>query len=910
MTRLALSFLGTFAATLDGEPIQRFEYDKVRALLAYLAIESAREHRRETLTGLLWPDRPESATRQSLSQALFRLRRVIGDEEAQPPFLLVTLETIRFNPASDHWIDAATFSRVAETYLQPRAPAVLDPTHIEQLEAGLALYRGPFLDGFSIPDSAAFEEWCVLHRERLHRQAMGLLCRLAAACEGHGQHERALGHAWRQLELDPWREESHRQVMALLAQCGRRSEALVQYETCRRVLADELGVEPGAQTRRLYEQIRDGVLGSRGAEGQEGGGDEVAVSSPARRFSPAPAHNLLPDPTPFIGRERELAQIAERLADPGCRLLTVVGPGGVGKTRLAIQAARGQAAYFRDGVGFVDLTAVGSADMLADAILRALRVPSAGAMDANHRLLDYVNDKQMLLVLDNFEHLLGGQDSENRGQEAEDGAGLLVEILSRAPEVKLLVTSRERLNLREEWLEPLEGMDVPPAAVSAADGEERVTEQAIAGPMSRPWVDLAAYDASQLFLNCVERLHPDYRPDQADVFHIVRICRLLEGMPLGIELAAPWTSRLPMVGIAAELARGLDVLTTTFRDVPQRHRSMRAAFDHSWQPLSTRERSILRQLSVFRGGFTREAAAAVADASLADLSALTDRSWLRAEPSGRYTMHELIRQYCGEKLEADHLAETSETGNQVRDRHCRYHATFLTGFNKRLHRLPQALAEVAIEAGNLQAAWQWAVEHEQYGLADEMVAGLHLMTEMVGWHLTTMQLFDIEIARLRGRLGAGGEVVRRQEAGLLLANILIAQVFMCHDLGRLQRATAYIEEGLTLLADLEPDEKREEYLTMTRFQLAWNRLQLGDCEGAAPLFYELLSYWQATHVPFWPYMPGVGTGVWQSHTYRALGYDLLAPGSVRGSQSAVAGEPEELRARRRTASLREAPCGI
>ena len=874
MAHLALSFLGSFAATLDGEPIQRFEYDKVRALLAYLAVESSRAHRRETLTGLLWPERPESTARQSLSQALFRLRRVIGEEEAEPPFLLVTLEAIRFNPASDYWVDVAAFSRVAETYLQPRAPAVLDPTHIEQLEAGLDLYRGPFLDGFLIPDSAAFEEWCVLHRERLHRQAMELLSHLAAACKGHGQHGRALGHAWRQLELDPWREESHRQVMALLAHCGRRSEALAQYETCRRVLAEELGVEPGAQIRRLYEQIRDDLL------------DVCTDLLPiASREAPAPVavlslgevaqrpRNLPLDPTPFIGRERELAQIAERLADPACRLLTVVGPGGVGKTRLAIQAVRGQAARFRDGVCFVDLTAVGSADLLGDAILRALHVPSAGAIDADRRLLDYVNDKQMLLAFDNFEHLLAAQSSTTGSGRLnrEDGSGLLVQILSQAPGVKLLVTSRERLNLREEWLEPLEGMDVPPAAVAAADGEDRPAEQAITDAVSRPWLDLAAYDASRLFLGCVERLHPDYRPDRADIFHIVHICRLLEGMPLGIELAASWAGRLPLAGIAAELARGLDVLTTTFRDVPERHRSMRAAFDHSWQRLSARKRSILRRLSVFRGGFTHGAAEVVAGASVADLSGLADRSWLRAEPSGRYTLHELIRQYCGEKLEADHLAEASEAGEQVRDRHCTYYATFLKGYDKHLHRLPQALTEIAVEAGNLEAAWQWAIEHEDYGLGDKMVAGLHLMTEMVGWHSATMQLFDTAIPKLRERLAAGAGVLHRQEAGLLLANILIAQVFMCHDLGWLQRAGACVEEGLAVLSDLESGDKREEYLAMTRYQLAWTRLLRGDFGGAASLFHELQSYWQVTDIPFWPYIPEVGAGVWRSHAYRALG---------------------------------------
>jgi predicted ATPase len=236
--------------------------------------------------------------------------------------------------------------------------------------------------------------------------------------------------------------------------------------------------------------------------------------------------------------------------------------------------------------------------LLPVTILRALAVPPSPVIEPREQLLRFLQDKHLLLLLDNFEHLL-------------EGAGLLPELLAAAPKLKLLATSRLRLDLREEWLAPLAGLELPP-------GEGAL-------PI---WATLEDYSATRLFLQCVRRLRPGYRPADADVPEVVRICRLLDGLPLGLELAAAWTRTLSLPAIAAELARGLDLLATTLRDVPPRQRSLRATFDHSWRLLSARERGILRQLAVFRGGFTREAAAAVAGATLGDLAGLADASWL------------------------------------------------------------------------------------------------------------------------------------------------------------------------------------------------------------------------------------------------------------------------------------------
>jgi multiple sugar transport system substrate-binding protein len=261
MAHLSVCLLGPLQVTLDGEPVTGFESDKVRALLAYLAVESQQPQRRETLAGLLWPDWPERSARTNLRRALANLRTAIGDRQATPPFLHVSRQTIQFNTASDAWVDVTAFTRLVEA--GPRAEAsVKGPSRqtAERLEEAVALCRGSFLEGFSLADSPAFEDWILLKRERLHRQVVDGLCCLADCHEQRGDYENALLHAWRQVELDPWRERAHRQVMRLLALSGQRGAALAQYETCRRLLATQLNVEPAAETTQLYEAICRGKL--------------------------------------------------------------------------------------------------------------------------------------------------------------------------------------------------------------------------------------------------------------------------------------------------------------------------------------------------------------------------------------------------------------------------------------------------------------------------------------------------------------------------------------------------------------------------------------------------------------------------------------------------------------------------
>jgi len=283
MARLSLSLLGPFQAALDGEPVVAFGSNKVRALLAYLAVEADRPHSREKLTGLLWPERPDQDASANLRYSLSNLRAAIGDrapiddQEASLPFLLVSRQAIQFNRASDAWVDATAFSEL----LASPAPSLSD------LERAVDLYQGEFLEGFFVGDSVAFEEWALLKREQLGRQVRSALHRLAAMHEQRGEYERALPYAWRQVELDPWQEQARRQLMRLLALSGQRAAALAQYEAFRRALAEELGVEPARATTELYEQIRDGKVGLDERGNHRPAGEAVVIPASVP-LSPAP----------------------------------------------------------------------------------------------------------------------------------------------------------------------------------------------------------------------------------------------------------------------------------------------------------------------------------------------------------------------------------------------------------------------------------------------------------------------------------------------------------------------------------------------------------------------------------------------------------------------------------------------
>ncbi|RIK38920.1 MAG: hypothetical protein DCC55_19615 [Chloroflexi bacterium] len=290
MARLSLSVLGGFQVKVNGEPITAFESNKVRALLAYLAVEADRPHDRPALAGLLWPDHPETAARTNLRHVLRQLRQTLPDTDPAQPLLLTSSRTLQFNIHSSYTLDVAQFGELLAASERCSHRSLADcPACLDRYTQAAALYQGDFLAGLALYDSDLFEEWVEVQRERLRRQALELFFTLATHHEKQGAWEPAQHYAWKQLEVEPWREEAHRQLMRVLAQSGQRSAALSQYERCRSILADELGVEPEQETMALYEQIRAGGWGSRGV-GALGG--EKGTPSPSTSPSPCPPTRL------------------------------------------------------------------------------------------------------------------------------------------------------------------------------------------------------------------------------------------------------------------------------------------------------------------------------------------------------------------------------------------------------------------------------------------------------------------------------------------------------------------------------------------------------------------------------------------------------------------------------------------
>ncbi|MCB9078810.1 MAG: tetratricopeptide repeat protein [Anaerolineaceae bacterium] len=474
----------------------------------------------------------------------------------------------------------------------------------------------------------------------------------------------------------------------------------------------------------------------------------------------AQRHNLPRQPTSFIGRRTEITRLRERLTNPDCRLLTVVGPGGIGKTRLAIEAATAVTSPFSHGVYFAPLQGIYTGDYLVSAVAEAINFSLSGQQEPLAQVLNYLSDKTLLLLLDNFEQLVD-----------QGGPAIVIKLLAAAPHIKLLVTSRETLNLREEWLYPVRGLSVP--TTDQPDGSD-------------------ADDAMQLFIARARQVQPDFAAnDERDT--ILQICRLVEGTPLAVELAASWTKTLSCSAIAAEVQRSLDFLSTPLRNVSDRHRSMAAAFDTSWQLLNENEQHVFKRLSVFRGGFQRTAAAPVAGATLATLVALVDKSLLRQEANDRYQIHELLRQSAQTRLEAQ-----VEDVTQTHQAHCAYYAEFLYQRTTAIEGGDQrgVLLEIEAELENVRAAWQWAITHARVAEIQKLTQTFTVFCYYQSRYLEAANTFDQARACL-----AGQPPTRSTE--LALANVLVRVGWFNIPLGHFEAAQAALTQSRALFARLD-----------------------------------------------------------------------------------------------------------
>jgi predicted ATPase len=501
---------------------------------------------------------------------------------------------------------------------------------------------------------------------------------------------------------------------------------------------------------------------------------ESRFATPTPTATEAPRHDLPVQPTPFVGREAELVELDRLLKDPDTRLVTILGVGGMGKTRLALEAAGRQVGRYPDGVYWVSLAPLLKAEAIVPAVAGALGFTFyAGAVAPRQQLLNYLHQKRALLLFDNYEHVLEGVD-------------LVSDILRAAPETKVLATSRASLNIQEEHLYHIGGMEFPEPIPAESDETPK---------------DALDYSAVKLFMQSARRARPGYELQADDLKYVSRICRLVQGMPLGILLAAAWIEILSPEEIAYELEtrEDLDFLSTDLRNVPERQRSMRAVFDHSWSLLTARERGVMEALSAFRGGFTRAAGQEVTGASLTTLRTLVNRSLLHRAPTGRYEVHELLRQYAAEKLD-----QSPDAGRAVRDAHSAYYATALAQWADDLKGVRQqtALAELNVEIENARAAWEWAFEHvPERAPAERMnkaMDGLALFYHSRARFAEGESAFRRAADRLAGPLPSD-TVCPPDAVCLLRAQLLARQSWFCVLSGRNEQARESLRQSLDLL---------------------------------------------------------------------------------------------------------------
>ncbi|MFN2196052.1 MAG: BTAD domain-containing putative transcriptional regulator [Anaerolineales bacterium] len=752
MAELLLNLLGSPEIKLRGKEIQT-DRRKAVALLTYLALDE-RRHSREKLAAFFWGDYQQGSALAYLRRTLWELGQMLEDEwiEADRDTVCFIAENCRIDVKN--LLDAVNSGIFQDRDGLSRLTFVADT------------YRGDFLEGFTLRDAPEFDQWQLYQMETLRQTFSNLLANICRTAENVGDADLLIKYARRRVALDPLNETAQYTLIDSYAKFELRNLALRQYQDFVRLMKVELGTSPEPQTRELYDQIRTYQYPSANSQ--------PLVSKPRRPIE-QPGRATFPRyPDRFIGRQVDQQKIFQILADPACRLLTILGPGGIGKTRLAVETGRKLFSEYQDGVFFIPLTAISQPDQLPLAIasaigcvIRSEESPDNPLKSPHQQLLDYLASKHILLILDNFEQIIPSAET-------------LPAMLAADEHITILITSRVRLQLEEEWILPLDGLEIYASQPIESEGSQSA--------------------AVELFLERSKRFSASTQFTRQDWLPAARICELVGGIPLGIELAAAWTRNLPISELAAEITHSLDILKASTRNVPEKHRSMRAVFESSWNLLSAEDRSIFARLSLFRGSFDRFDAEAALNASLDQLLHLADQSLLRSLDSGRYEIHELLRQFAYEKFESAPDKKNIEI---------QFSLYFLEEVKLRFDdlagsHLHQGLAYIDQEFETIRLAWQLGINHSLWQELNDAVVTLYLYLRMRGRFQDAWKLFESAANNIE-------QISSRSPALVSFTGFVLAsRAFYCQILAHRQEPTGYdcdelVRKSYAILIDL-PEE--------------------------------------------------------------------------------------------------------
>lgn len=826
-----IELLGTFRLARDCETIQRFRTRKTSALLAYLANAESRPQRREALIELVWPEEEEQAGRNQLRMALSNLRKSLErPEETAGTVVVADRANVQLNPDA-YSTDKGDF----EACLQRALHAKDDPARISLLTTAIEFYRGPFLPGFDDP-------WIIGERQRLEDAYLLALRRLIKLLAQAHQFDAAIAYAQQAIQTDPLREEAHRVLMRLYAATGRPHAALRQYRELEQIFARELATTPSASAQELAASLRaqspqsgtPAVFPTQNSCAPDASGD-VPIS---HQVTP-PVASSFPSPlTRIFGIEDRVAAVREMLATPETRLVTLTGLGGFGKTRLALKVAQQIQDEGSMQVWVVPLAALSDVSLLVETIASALGITPTGPAPLQDQVVAVLAAQPSLLILDNFELL------------AEGGAVTVQAFLERTPGLTCLVTSRRRLRLSCEYEYAVKPLPIPSPESSLAE--------------------LQQVPSLQIFVARAQAVSPEFQITSANAAAIAKLCQRLDGIPLAIELAATWAGMLTPAQMLSRLSSRRTLPTNLNADVPTRHTSLHAVLEGSYSLLSPPAQHTLACLSVFRGGWTLDAAEAVCEEpqALAHLTQLREGSWLTAAESGdemRFFCLETIQEYG-----ASHLSEAEAF--QASRRHASYFLRLAEGAEAPLRGpdAPQWLRRLELEQENCRAALTWFLSHP-----GEDADGLRLASaiwrfwylrgyfaEGLRWLRDSLQRYPDAPGVLRAKaVRVAGNIASLQRDHLTARDFYLDSLALLHetndtsgtvaclcalgnvanDLGDHSVARRYFEDALHLCQG--PDNPRVEAILLSNLSSTISRL--GDYATARSLEEENLRRFRA-----------------------------------------------------------------